>query len=193
MVYAVDGTLRDDEPESLLTMLTVPRPQLAVEDLMAESPLSHESINTETVANVAANAMVTTPMEIRVAANDAPAALQIAGLINLNPMVQDDKDITGYRDAVAQKAMEDFHDLIIYFMDEDLRKTFVRQTVPALSEAIRQVAEDDKGTGKNREFYQKLQVPYIVSMLAQGISGLRQEMFHHTDFAIRYSGACRSV
>ncbi|QKD57104.2 uncharacterized protein FOBCDRAFT_204107 [Fusarium oxysporum Fo47] len=66
--------------------------------------------------------------------------------------------------------MGDFHDLIVYFMDTDLRTMFVQATTPVLSQAALTVATDDAayGNGENKLFYQKLQVPYIVSMLAAG-------------------------
>jgi hypothetical protein len=102
---------------------------------------------------------------------DGPAAppLQIFEVLNMNPMVQDATDPSGYRDSVAQLALTDFHDLIVYFMDEDLRKTFVQISVPSLNPAVLAIANDDTASpGQNKAFYQKLQVPFIVSMLAAG-------------------------
>lgn len=188
-VYAVSGMLRQDDHESLLSMLSVPRKELPVQDLYAASPRSEESINVEEPHIVDSKAAVSEvhpgkdsivpknrlmglEENFTTAAWAAQAAppLKVFELLNLNPMVPDSKDPSGYRDTVATDAMDDFHKLIVYFMDPDLRSTFVQVTAPTLTASVLTVANDDAAlnNNENKIFYQKLQVPFIVSMLSQG-------------------------
>lgn len=190
-VYAVSGTARLDDDASLLSMLSVPRTELPVEDLYAVSPRSEESINvgsapimhsivaapatrleddnTSFTSSLMAAENAATEMKVA-AAQDRPP-LQVWGLLNLNPMVRDSSDSSGFRDSVATVAMNDFHDLIVYFMEEDLRLTFVQATAPMLTASVLSIAHDDvaQNNNENQKFYRKLQVPFIVSMLSQGM------------------------
>jgi hypothetical protein len=89
--------------------------------------------------------------------------LSIYGLLNMSVMER--QQTTGeYRDPVGDQTMEDFSSIILHFMDENLRKTFVSLTPQKLTETVRRIAEDDPG---NKAFYNKLQVPFLVSWLAR--------------------------
>ena len=93
--------------------------------------------------------------------------LKVFELLSYNPMTPDSKDPSGYRDAIADIAMQDFQHIIVYHMDEDLRKTFISATQISLTPEVVAVANDNP---KNAEFYKKLQVPLITSILAGGMT-----------------------
>ncbi|KAK2051737.1 hypothetical protein LY76DRAFT_556740 [Colletotrichum caudatum] len=158
-VYAVSGMVKMNDSTSIVNMLSAAPENLPVQNV-----------------NPAAEAMMAAPQPVfsSLVAADAGGTgappLQVFELLNLNPMVQDPTDPSGWRDSVTQLAMTDFHDLIVYFMDPDLRTTFVQASAPALTPAMLAIANDDaaSGTGENKAFYQRLQVPFIVSMLAAG-------------------------
>jgi hypothetical protein len=89
-------------------------------------------------------------------------SLTITGLLNLNPMMQDSSG--QWYDSVSRKAMSDFHDGILTFMDSDLHSTFVGGSPPPLEPEVRSILNSDPV--KNPLFYKKLQVPYLVSALS---------------------------
>ena len=92
--------------------------------------------------------------------------LKVFELLSYNPMTPDSKDPSGYRDTIADLAMQDFQHIIVYHMDEDLRKTFISATQISLPPEVLLVANDNP---KNADFYKKLQVPLITSILAGGM------------------------
>ncbi|RKL46663.1 hypothetical protein BFJ70_g3148 [Fusarium oxysporum] len=185
-IYAVSGTVKLDDDVSLVTMLSAASKDIPLENVNpgaeeVSEPISTPSRMGETItANGKASKdtcvddaeVVTLGQTLKKSMvtdldGDGPP-LQVYQLLTLNPMVPDSTSSSGWRDSVAELAMRDFHDLIIYFMDPDLRTTFVQSTTPSLPADVLAVANDDgaSGTGENKTFYQKLQVPYIVSMLA---------------------------
>ncbi|KAK5993804.1 hypothetical protein PT974_07241 [Cladobotryum mycophilum] len=89
--------------------------------------------------------------------------LAIQGLLNNDPMEWDPKE-KQYHDVVAKEAMNDFFDIVKYYLDEDLRKTFVSATPVKLHPKLKAIADDDPN---NHVFYKKLQVPYLTAVLAQ--------------------------
>lgn len=93
-----------------------------------------------------------------------PANMKVLALLGNDSMIPDKTDPTGYADSVAQLAMRDFHDIIVYYMDEKLRKTFVSVEPPALVPQVKHIAESNKE--ENAKFYRSLQVPYLTAMLA---------------------------
>lgn len=90
--------------------------------------------------------------------------LKITAILNNSCMASSSKDPSRYVDTVAQAALQDFHDIMVYYMDEDLRKLFISASPPTLSSEVKSIAESDRA--KNSTFYKKLQAPYPTSMLA---------------------------
>jgi hypothetical protein len=93
---------------------------------------------------------------------DSPTS--VLPMLSYDVMIPDKEDPSGYSDQAATLAMEDFHNIIVYYMDEDLRTTFVRSSPIELPPSVKAVADDD--TPNNTIFYKSLQVPYITTMLA---------------------------
>ncbi len=150
-VYAVIGEMAPDPVSGMLSALSQPAVDIPVENIFGFD-------NDEfTVASDDEK-----PRMFAAAASASP--LTINGLLNLSPMVVDSKDPTGFRDTVAQIAMQDFHDIIVYYMDNDLRSLFISATPIVLSPRVKAIADDD--VGANRTFYKKLQVPYLSTFLA---------------------------
>jgi hypothetical protein len=98
-------------------------------------------------------------------ATAATPPLSATGLANPNPMQNDSTSSTGYRDVVSQAANNDFNSIITYYMDDDIRTTFVQSAPVVLADAtIKAIATDSPG---NAAFYKTLQVPYVVSSLSR--------------------------
>ncbi|KAK5489509.1 hypothetical protein LTR46_003486 [Exophiala xenobiotica] len=93
---------------------------------------------------------------------DSPTS--VLPMLSYDVMIPDKEDPSGYSDQAATLAMEDFHNIIVYYMDEDLRTTFVRSSPIELPPSVKAVADDD--IPNNTIFYKSLQVPYITTMLA---------------------------
>ncbi|KAK2762104.1 hypothetical protein FQN54_001111 [Arachnomyces sp. PD_36] len=92
------------------------------------------------------------------------SALNIASILGNDPMISDKTDPSQYSDYIAQLAMKDFHDIIVYYMDTNLRELFISSTPPVLPPEIKSIADTDPE--KASAFYKKLQVPYLTCMLA---------------------------
>ncbi|KAI9150587.1 hypothetical protein HJFPF1_10362 [Paramyrothecium foliicola] len=193
-VYAVSGKLRAEDDTSLVDALSAPPECLPVMNInLAAEKVPNEVIGGAAATDIAPKEQVSADSvgadefegqrESKMMAaepvfhtlvsadgNTGAPSLAVFDLLNLNPMVADPEDPSGWRDSVAKVAMNDFHDLIVYFMDTDLRATFVQATAPVLPPALLAVANDDTGSGdgENKTFYKKLQVPFITSMLASG-------------------------
>ncbi|KAI7763787.1 hypothetical protein LZL87_014227 [Fusarium oxysporum] len=146
-VYAVSGTVTLDDTASLVSILSA-----------APESVPVKNINPVTAA------------EPEPSSNTFRAATSPGANEMVSNSINDSTSASEYRDSVAELAMQDFHELIIYFMDSDLRTTFIQATAPVLTPDVLAVATDDatSGNGENKTFYQSLQVPYIVSMLAAG-------------------------
>lgn len=92
-------------------------------------------------------------------------SLSVNGLTALNPMEPVPESPTQYRDVVSQAANKDFGDIIAYYMDDDLRTTFVQATHIVLEDAtVKAIATD---SSDNSTFYKTLQVPYVTSSLSR--------------------------
>lgn len=72
-----------------------------------------------------------------------------------------------YVDVVQQQAMSAFYQIIEYYMDPDLRKTFLSTSPISLDPPVLGIATDST---KNQAFYQALQIPLLVNALAQSSS-----------------------
>ncbi len=90
-----------------------------------------------------------------------PATLSPNVLANLNPVIAG-KD-GNFSDLVSDLAMSDFRSIIIYYMDTDLRETFLGKSMPSIDAGVKAIADDST---HNSSFYKKLQTPFLVSMLA---------------------------
>lgn len=150
-VYAIKGTIIDDldddedsSAQSLVSALASEAMERPFENMFAflDGSLSYSSQRKA----------------------EADTKLQLSAISSNNPMVADSKDPSRYVDAVAQAAMRDFYDIMLYYMDEDLRKLFISASPPTLTSEIKSIAESDRV--KNAAFYKRLQVPYLTSMLA---------------------------
>ena len=91
-----------------------------------------------------------------------PVTLSTNVLANLNPVIAG-KD-GNFSDLVADLATNDFRSIIIYYMDTDLRETFLGKSMPSIEDGVKAIADDDPT--HNPSFYKKLQTPFLVSMLA---------------------------
>ncbi|CZR47321.1 uncharacterized protein FPRO_08695 [Fusarium proliferatum ET1] len=185
-VYAVSGTVKLDDTESLVNILsTVPEgvpvkninPVTAAEPGPSAStsqpaplPGANEPASNNINGKLIGEGSMEPSFSMMTTTVSSQPPLTYLELLNMNPMVPDSTSASNYRDSVAELAMQDFHELIIYFMDSDLRTTFIQATAPVLTPDVLAVATDDaaSGNGENKTFYQSLQVPYIVSMLAAG-------------------------
>ncbi|KAI3318810.1 hypothetical protein HD806DRAFT_511051 [Xylariaceae sp. AK1471] len=94
------------------------------------------------------------------------STLNVFGFMNCDVMVPDTgpNAVGGFKDIVSESAQQDFYDIILYYMDDDLRKLFISATPVTLSDEVKAIADDDQ---KNKEFYQKLQVPYLTMLLGR--------------------------
>jgi hypothetical protein len=95
------------------------------------------------------------------------SALTVTGLLGLNPMqsAAAGESSTGYVDVVSRDANKDFHNIICYYMDDDIRETFVQNSPIHLDDStVLAIATD---SSNNQAFYKTLQVPYVVSSLAR--------------------------
>ncbi|KAK6341139.1 hypothetical protein TWF696_008226 [Orbilia brochopaga] len=98
----------------------------------------------------------------------APASssnLIVNGLLGLNPMLPSPAGSSSpYYDAVAQVANQDFNDILCYYMDDDIRTTFVQAGPYNISDPkVQQIATD---SNMNEAFYKQLQVPYVTTSLS---------------------------
>ncbi|QVM12539.1 hypothetical protein D8B26_007162 [Coccidioides posadasii str. Silveira] len=93
--------------------------------------------------------------------NTADPPLEVTTLLNNDPMKWV-PEIGEYRDEAASRAMEDFYEIIKYYLDEDLRKTFISATPIILPDKVKAIADDHPD---NYIFYKKLQVPYLTTVL----------------------------
>jgi hypothetical protein len=113
---------------------------------------------------------------------DAPDAtsLSVTGLLSLNPMEDDPNSPTGYTDVVSQAANGDFNDIVTFYMDPQIRTTFVQAAPITLSDpTVLAIATDSPD---NSSFYTQLQMPYVTASLsrstldqAKQCNGLRAE------------------
>jgi hypothetical protein len=94
------------------------------------------------------------------------STLNVFGFMNCDVMVPDTGPdaVGGFKDIVSEAAQKDFYDIILYHMDDDLRKLFISATSVTLSAEVKAIADDDP---KNKEFYKKLQVPYLSILLGR--------------------------
>ena len=114
------------------------------------------------------------------ATGDTTTPLTVTGLLNLDPMEDDSNSPTGYTDVVSQAANSDFNQIVTYYMDPNIRTTFVQAAPIQISDAtVFDIATDSPD---NSSFYTQLQVPYVVSSLsrssldqAKQCNGLRAE------------------
>ncbi|KXG47507.1 uncharacterized protein PGRI_013770 [Penicillium griseofulvum] len=113
---------------------------------------------------------------------DTPDAtsLSVTGLLSLNPMEDDPSSPTGYTDVVSQAANSDFNDIVTFYMDPQIRTTFVQAAPITLSDpTVLAIATDSPD---NSSFYTQLQMPYVTASLsrstldqAKQCNGLRAE------------------
>ncbi|KAJ6263322.1 hypothetical protein Dda_1885 [Drechslerella dactyloides] len=91
--------------------------------------------------------------------------LIVNGLLGLDPMMPSPEGSTSkFYDAVSDIANQDFNDIICYYMDEDIRTTFVRAGPYNISDpGVLRIAND---SNMNAEFYKTLQVPYVTASLS---------------------------
>ncbi|KAH7108700.1 hypothetical protein B0J11DRAFT_449534, partial [Dendryphion nanum] len=88
--------------------------------------------------------------------------LNVTGLLSMNPMQPTQ---TGFEDMVAAQANIDFHHIVCFHMDQDIRETFVQAGQFTIDDsAVLAIANDSPD---NAEFYKTLQVPYVISFLAR--------------------------
>lgn len=90
--------------------------------------------------------------------------LDVYGLVGINP-IRLDSEGKSY-DYVGSESMKLFYDAIVVHMDEDLRKTYISETVPVLSSDLRDIVYEP---GANK-FYEKITTPFLASMLSQSNS-----------------------
>ncbi|KAK4182656.1 hypothetical protein QBC35DRAFT_147519 [Podospora australis] len=181
-VYAVKGQLLLDDdmtfqesalmaPDAELEEISESTAALEMDDATGEAKEDSEASDLQLSSAPTLVAMQTwarvAPRMAAFADAPPPPSLRVQELINFNPMVPDKDDASGYRDSVAQLAMKDFQDIIVYHMDNDLRETFISTSPIALTPAVLAVATDHPD---NAAFYKTMQVPLIVSILAQGTS-----------------------
>jgi hypothetical protein len=162
-VYAVIGEMIPD-PMLMLATLSGPEAKLPVENIYSfqenqkpAPPFGEEQVP---LLDERPDSLVDAPIS-RVASG---RALTVTGLLNLSPMVVDKDDPSGFRDSVAQLAMKDFHDIMVYYMEDDLRRLFISASPIVLPSKVLAIATDNVEV--NRAFYRKLQVPYLASFLA---------------------------
>lgn len=91
------------------------------------------------------------------------SGLDVSGLTNLNPSQPDSSSPTGFRDVVAEAANNDINTIITYYMDDDIRTTFVQAAPIEFNDPTVQAIATD--STDNAAFYKTLQVPYVVSSL----------------------------
>ena len=140
-VYAVQGeVILDDIPNLLLPALASRKMPLPANDILA-------------------------PLGIPEQRKGSDPLLNISSILGNDPMVPSANNPGEYSDSVAQQAMKDFRDIIVYYMDDNLRKLFIGASPPYLTPDIRSIAESD--LSKNSEFYKRLQVPFLTTMLAE--------------------------
>ncbi|KAK3360981.1 hypothetical protein B0T24DRAFT_599766 [Lasiosphaeria ovina] len=96
-------------------------------------------------------------------------ALDVLGLMSLNPMQPDPQSATNSRDIVSSVADSDFHNIITYYMDDDIRKTFIQDDLITFSDpTVLAIAKDTpENAAAVSAFYKQLQTPYVVARLAQ--------------------------
>lgn len=96
-----------------------------------------------------------------VGAGDTPKS--ILPLLSMDPVFPDPSSPSKFTDVVTDEANKSFYDIICYYMDDDLYKTFISSSPATLEPEIRAIATNDP---RNRELYKALQVPYLVSALS---------------------------
>ncbi|KAM7200184.1 hypothetical protein V8F20_005402 [Naviculisporaceae sp. PSN 640] len=101
-------------------------------------------------------------------------ALDVVGLMSLSPLVPDPESSGGARDIVSSLRDQDVHNIITYYMEDDIRKTFIQEEPIELSDPVVLAIAKDKpeNEAEVRAFYRSLQAPYVVSKLAR--SNLRE-------------------
>ncbi|KAG9230652.1 hypothetical protein BJ875DRAFT_498954 [Amylocarpus encephaloides] len=98
-------------------------------------------------------------------ARAAVTSPSIGALIGMNPMTADFTDPQNpvYHDEIGDLAMADFHDIIVYHMEDELREKFVQEFPINLIPEVQAIADDDPG---NQAFYRTLQLPFIGQRLS---------------------------
>jgi hypothetical protein len=86
--------------------------------------------------------------------------LTCPGLLSMDPYYLDPEGRE--RDRISDAVMENIQQITLYFMDEDLRATFISPTPIQLDPEIKSIAENNPD---NKKFYKSLQTPFLVSML----------------------------
>ena len=105
---------------------------------------------------------------------DAANKLDIYGLIGMNPFSKTPDG--AWQDEIGAKAMDEFYNILLYNMDEKLRKTFLAAAPPDLRAEVRTIAHDGSDVAA---FYKDLQVPY----LTQALSSSKQDQAKYLNAA----------
>ncbi|NPD29774.1 hypothetical protein [Corallococcus exiguus] len=98
-------------------------------------------------------------------AGTSPLNLQTLAL--MNPFEQQaGPDGTTWVDAVQQASMADFNQILLYFMDPQLRRTYWSQNQPVLSPALQRVAAMAPAGSSPAEWYGSLSVSFLTDVLS---------------------------
>ncbi|MGG6311508.1 hypothetical protein [Paenibacillus macerans] len=96
----------------------------------------------------------------------ADAGLNFMDLVNMDQFVRDEKG--GWYDAVQQDSMEDFYSVLLYNMDEGMRKQFITPNPPDLDPTVKGIAgmKGSKGTSPST-WYNTLSTAYLTTLLSK--------------------------
>ncbi|MGZ7440310.1 hypothetical protein [Paenibacillus sp. TH7-28] len=96
----------------------------------------------------------------------ADTSLNFMDLVNMDQFARDEKG--GWYDAVQQDSMEDFYSVVLYNMDDAMRKQFVTPNPPDLDPTVKGIAglKGSKGTNP-ADWYNTLSTAYLTSLLSK--------------------------
>jgi len=113
----------------------------------------------------------------QVAANLAGESLGIRELESFSQFGKPDGK--SYVDVVQQSATADTYNILLFFMDDTLRKQFVSTTKPALDPTIQNIAAMKGAKGEDpAEFYKSLGVSYVAANLGRFSSDTNKEFLN---------------
>jgi hypothetical protein len=92
----------------------------------------------------------------------APAALSLQALTQFTPFVNQN----GWYDGVQQAAMQDFNQILLYYMDASLRHTYWNQAQPTLPSDLQEIAAMAPAGEDPGAWYRSLSVAFLTTVLA---------------------------